>query len=315
MTRESISARMAGQMMAVDPILGRPLLAMDWPSVTDQANAAAADMVAGADVKVDRGQRFVTVRGVAVLPVRGLLTPNSEMLERYLGWATYAGIEAAVGEIMADDAVGAVVLELDSPGGMVMGLASAVVAVAALAAAKPVYALACPLAASAAYAIASQATELTMAPGAYVGSIGVMRESAVPVQPDGQGLQWDVHLSSHARAKWADARTEAGRAEIARALDESEAVFHADVARGRKMAIEDLPARLSVTDDPRDGGAVFGPAEAMRRGLADRAETRAAFYARIFAAHAPAPSRGAARGYRAQGAVAAARAAAALAQT
>lgn len=289
MKQGSILARLGGQLMAVDPIHGRENLAMEWPSA---ALIARSDMVAGADLKVERGERFVSVRGVAVMPVRGILTPNSEILERYLGWATYAGIEAACAEIAAADDVGAAVLEIDSPGGLVMGLAGAVAAVSALAAVKPVYVLANPLAASAAYAIASQGTSIAMTAGAYVGSIGVMVESSAPVQPDMYGEQWNIHVSSRARAKWADPRTEAGRAEIARRLDEFEAIFHADVARGRGIAPNVLAGQLSVTEDEADGGAVFLAAEAIGRGLADTMETRAAFYDRVFAAHAPQPVRG-----------------------
>lgn len=305
MRQGSIMARFGGQLMAVDPVLGRESLCQDWPvSVV----AARSDIVAGMDLKVERGERYVSVRGVAVMPIRGVLTPNSEILERYYGWATYAGIEAACAEIAAAEDVGAAVLEIDSPGGLVTGLAGAVGAVAELARVKPVYVLANPMAASAAYALASQATSIAMTAGAYVGSIGVMVESSAPVQPDMMGDQWNIHVSRHARAKWADPRTEAGRAEIARRLDEYEAVFHADVARGRKIAPEALAVQLSVTGDAADGGAVFLPAEAIRRGLADSAETRAGFYDRVMAAHAPQPARArpAARAFAAQAAAAAA---------
>lgn len=289
MKQGSILARLGGQLMAVDPIYGRESLSMDWPAA---AMAARSDMVAGTDLKVERGERYVSVRGVAVMPIRGILTPNSEILERYLGWATYAGIEAACAEIAAADDVGAAVLEIDSPGGSVLQLSGAVAAVAALAAIKPVYVLANPLAASAAYALASQGTSIAMTAGAFIGSIGVIQQVSAPVQPDMYGEQWNVYLSSHARAKWADPRTEAGRAEIQRGLDEFEAVFHADVARGRGIALDALAAQLSVTADEADGGAVFMAAEAIRRGLADTMETRAAFYDRVFAAHAPQPARG-----------------------
>lgn len=305
MKQDSILARLGGQMMAVDPVYGRACLSMEWPTAMV---AARSDMVAGVDVKVERGERFVTLRGVAVMPVRGMLTPNSDILERYFGWATYAGIQAACADIAAAEDVGAAVLEVDSPGGLVMGLSGAVAAVAALAAVKPVYVLVNPLAASAAYALASQATSIAMAPGAYVGSIGVMREATAPVAPDMMGDQWSVHVSSHARAKWADPRTEGGRREIQRGLDEAEAMFHADVARGRKISADVLTQQLSVTGDPLDGGAVFMAGEAMRRGLADSAETRAAFYDRVFAAHAPRPAaqKGPSRAYAAQAAAAAA---------
>ncbi|MBZ4023257.1 peptidase S49 [Rhodobacter sp. TJ_12] len=275
-------------------------LAMGWPEAATGAQVAAAG----------DGSRYAIERGVAVMPVRGLLTPNSVVLERYLGWATYRGISEACAELTADDAVSAAVLEFDTPGGYTLGVEEAAAAIKALAAVKPVYALAAPLAASAGYWLASQAREVVMTPGAAVGSIGVAVTTSAYLAPGASsGMQIFEFTSSHARAKWPDPSTDEGKAEIRRSLDESEARFHAAVAEGRGIALEGLAAQLSVTDDPADGGAVFDGAEAVARGLADGVETRADFYARVIGEHSPAPRRaGGARGAMARAAVARARA-------
>jgi len=311
MTRQfagTIAARLGPQAMAIDPVAAHPQLFAPWPEV---ASAARHDMVAGTDLRVERGQRHVEVRGVAVMPLRGLLTPNSEVLERYMGWATFQGIEAVADEMAAREDISALVVDADSPGGLVIGGQAAVQAIARLAAVKPVYALVNPLAASMAYFIISQATEIVVTPGGECGSIGTMRSTAWPVQPDNWGEQVSIHLSSHARAKVPDPTSERGRAEIQRSLDEAEAEFLAAVAAGRGIPAEDLPGRLSVTTDAADGGAMYRPQDAIARGLADRIETRAAFYERIFAAHAPQPKKAAAArmGLTAQAAAAAALAA------
>lgn len=276
--------------MALDAVLGHAVLQARWPVEGQSARAPA--FAAAPGLRVEPGQRYVVARGVAIMPLRGLLTPNMEILERYLGWSTHAGIEAAASELAAMEDVRAVVIPADSPGGYVLGLQAAVEAVRALAAIKPVHVLVDPMAASAAYAIASQATDITMVAGSSVGSIGVMRYAATPVAPDNGGDQWSLHVSSHAQAKIPDPGTEKGRAEIQRDLDVAEAEFHANVAAGRGIAPADLAARLSVTDDDVDGGAVFGPADAIARGLADRQETRAAFWNRVFGAYAPKPAPG-----------------------
>lgn len=288
MSRDTIAARLGPQPMAIDPTLAHLLLSARWPTEPVQA---AGDMVASTDLRVERGQRFVEVRGVAVMPLRGLLTPNNDMLERYLGWATYLGIEAVADEMAARDDISALVIDADSPGGLVIGGQAAVQAIARLAAVKPVYALVNPLAASAAYWIVSQASEIVLTPGAEVGSIGVMRNSAWPVQPDMGGDQWGVHVSAHARAKMPDPTAERGRAEIQRSLDDAEAMFLADVAAGRSVGVDALMASLSVTGDLADGGAMFRAATAIERGLADSIETRADFYGRIISAHAPQPKK------------------------
>lgn len=284
MTVQTIAAMLGAQVAALDLTYGRQLLAGAWPT---EVQAAQTDMIAGANITVERGQRFVEVRGIAVMPLRGVLTANSVMLEKYLGWSTFLGIEAVAQEVAARDDISALIVDVDSPGGFVVGCDAAVQALAALAAIKPVYALVNPLAASAAYWLASQATEITMTPGSVAGSIGVMQEAYAPVQPNGAGDQWSIHLSSHARAKRPNPTTERGQAEIQRQLDDIEALFLEAVAKGRGKSMDDLLAALTTTGDIADGGGVFFPARAVAIGLADRIETRAAFYNRVIAAHAP----------------------------
>jgi ClpP class serine protease len=170
-----------------------------------------------------------------------------------------------------------------------MGQEAASAAIAALAKVKPVHVIVSPLAASAAYWLASQATEISAAPGSIVGSIDTMRESSWPVQPGMDGNQTGLHVSSHARAKAPNPMSEAGLRQIQRELDDAEARFLAAVSAGRGIALEDLIARLSSTDDPADGGGWFMPETALEKGLVDRIETKASFYARVFGAYAPQP--------------------------
>ncbi|WP_444460066.1 S49 family peptidase [Rhodobacter capsulatus] len=246
-----------GGLMALDTARAADLLATAWPAAAAEPQALTGDLT-----------RYTRESGLAVMPVRGLLTPNSALLERCLGWATYRGIAEACAELASDAAVSAVVVEFDTPGGYTLGIGDAVTALRDLAAVKPVHALAAPLAASAGYWLASQARELVMTPGAAVGSIGVAVTAAANVAPGAaSGVQLFDFTSRHARAKWPDPATEDGQAEIRRGLDRTEARFHAAVAAGRGIAPEDLAARLSVSDDPEDGGAVFDP----RRGAGARA--------------------------------------------
>lgn len=294
--RNSVMALFSGAPAAVAVDLARDLLAMDMPKIEARNGDAVAASV----------ERFTVQRGVAVVPVRGILTPNSAVLERWFGWSTYFGIMDAMAELSARADVSAIVLDIDSPGGLVTGTAGAAEAVAAARAVKPVHAIAAPLAASAAYWIGSQAGSLAVIPGGIVGSIGIAMMASSIVGPDGWGEQWYSLTSSHARAKRPDPGTEEGMTELRRSLDEYEAVFHAAVATGRGIPADDLPSRLSVTTDPRDGGAVFQGQEAVSRGLADTVETRNAFYARIFEEYGAGTKNAARAQYRARAAAAAA---------
>lgn len=280
----TVGMQFAGQVMALDFERAAPELTEAWPY--DNAVAAQTPTMSG-PVEVQRGERFAVARRVAVMPIRGILTPDSAVLERYFGWATYQGIEAASTELAANEDVSAIVLDMNSPGGLVLGLEGASRAIAALAAVKPVHVIVNQLAASAAYQLASQARDITMTPGSEVGSIGTMRMSVWPVEPDAWGDKWGIHLSSHARAKNPNPTSEEGLAEIQRSLDEAESAFLDAVAAGRKLDRATLSERLSMTDDPADGGAMFRVSEAIKRGLADSEAIRSVFYERVFATYAP----------------------------
>lgn len=305
----NVAARLAGHVMALDEARAQELLAEAWP--TGEMADARGSIMAG-PVEICRGERYAVSRRVAVMPITGVLTADSAALERWFGWATYAGIDQACDELANNEDVSAVVMPVNSPGGMVMGLEGASQAIAALGAVKPVHCYVNPMAASAGYFLASQATDITIAPGAEAGSIGTTRNSIWPVKPDLFGDQWGIHVSSHARAKRPDPTSESGLAEITRSLDVAEAAFLDAVAKGRGIERSELLQRLSVTDDVADGGAMFPAAEAVSRGLADGIENRRAFYDRVFAQYAPAPAKNAPR---AMAATARAKAAVAMAKS
>src|SRR5690606_4285100 len=74
---------------------------------------------------------------------------------------------------LRDPAVSAIVIDVDSPGGTVTGVAELAEQIFEARGKKPIYAIANALAASAAYWIASAAEELWVTPSGDVGSIGV----------------------------------------------------------------------------------------------------------------------------------------------
>lgn len=285
--------------LAVSAAEGLPMLRRELPAAAIEAEAS---------IEVERGQRYAVARGLAVVPVRGLLTPNMYLLERFLGWATYHGLAETMEELAANEDVVGIALVLDTPGGLVLGLERAVAAIRATREVKPVHALVHPLAASAGYHLASQATEISLTPGSWVGSIGTMVEMAQPVQPGMSGLQFFIQTSEHAGAKRPDPSTEEGRGLIQQKLDTMEADFLDAVAQGRGIKRDELPGRLSKTGNPAQGGDVYWGEDARARGLIDQLESEAAFFDRMAAAYAPRPPRG-------QGRAAMARAAVAQAQT
>lgn len=228
------------------------------------------------------GARMSTVRdGTAVVPVLGPIFPRANLVNASAGGTALDAIMRDFRVAQASSAVDRVVLLFDSPGGVVSGLGEAADSIRG--AAKPVTAFVTGIAASAAYWLASQATELVLEPAASVGSIGVVASLSRQVQPGADGRQSFEVTSSGAPRKRPDPSTEAGRAAIQEEVDAIEAVFVADVAAGRKRT----PAY--VRKEFGQGGMVPA-ARAVEAGMADRIGTLEATLNGLARRTGPAPT-------------------------
>jgi signal peptide peptidase SppA len=112
--------------------------------------------------------------GVAILPIVGSLVNRGAWIGASSGLVSYEGIAAQLREARADPEVRAILLDIDSPGGEATGMFATARLVSAINQAKPVLAFVNDVAASAAYGIASAASEIVVSPTSMVGSIGVV---------------------------------------------------------------------------------------------------------------------------------------------
>jgi signal peptide peptidase SppA len=112
--------------------------------------------------------------GVAILPIVGSLVNRGAWIGASSGLVSYEGIAAQLREAQADPDVQAILLDIDSPGGEATGMFAAAKLVSAVNKTKPVVAFVNDVAASAAYGIASAASEIIVSPTSMVGSIGVV---------------------------------------------------------------------------------------------------------------------------------------------
>jgi capsid assembly protease len=126
----------------------------------------------------DRSGRWkgyrITKAGVGIVPIVGELVARGGWIGASSGVTSYEGLRQVLKAVRDDAAVRAVVLDIDSPGGMVTGMFETAALVKALSDAKPTVAVSNPLAASAAYGLASQASTIIAVPDSAVGSIGVL---------------------------------------------------------------------------------------------------------------------------------------------
>ena len=169
-------------------------LSTPWALMPERLNAVSAvmarwsshapattEVLAGIDTdKVTREARrqsatSVSGGGIAVLPLYGVITQRGNMIEDVSGAGSVSTqkFASALRQALADESVSQILIDIDSPGGSVYGVAELADEIVAARAQKPIVAIANSLAASAAYWIGCSASEFYVTPGGEVGSIGV----------------------------------------------------------------------------------------------------------------------------------------------
>lgn len=113
--------------------------------------------------------------GIALLPLYGVVTQHGNMVDDVSGPGSTSTqqFSSALRQLLADDTVGQILIDIDSPGGSVYGVAELADEIQSARSQKPIVAVANSLAASAAYWIGCSASEFYVTPGGEVGSIGV----------------------------------------------------------------------------------------------------------------------------------------------
>lgn len=203
------------------------------------------------------GPRILFVAGKsAEIAITGVLTLRPSFIAAFFGGGntTYSEINAALAVADRDDDVENITLVIDSPGGQIAGLFDTLAAIEAVG--KPVTAMVKNMAASAAFAIASQAdTIVAKNKAAVFGSIGVVQDHFID-----DGIV--SVTSSNAPNKRPDASTEDGKAVIREELDQIEEIFIDAIADGRGVSSKKVIADFGQ-------GGVFLANEALKRGMID----------------------------------------------
>lgn len=131
--------------------------------------------------------------GVAVIPIHGTLVRRTVGLEAESGLTSYTSLAAQLDAAIANPAVSAILLDVDSPGGESGGVFDLADRIRAASQVKPVWAVANDMAFSAAYALASAASRVFVSRTGGVGSIGVI---AMHVDQSEKDAQDGVHYTA-----------------------------------------------------------------------------------------------------------------------
>ena len=220
----------------------------------------------------------VRVGQVSVVPVHGMIEHRADWIQELFGGTSVERIRATLYTELADQAVRAIVLDVDSPGGTAGGIPELASEIRGLrGGSKPIVAVANTLAASAAYWLASQADELVVTPSGSVGSIGVYSvHQEISRFLDEIGVTTTVISAGEHKteANEYEPLSDQARQMLQERVDAFYAMFLADVARGRRTNQAKVEADYG-------GGRVLMARQAMNVGMVDRVETLEATIARL----------------------------------
>lgn len=206
---------------------------------------------------------YAVERGVALVDISGPLLPKATLLSRISGATSYSEIQNQINAALNDKAVDSIVLNIDSPGGSVLGLQECadMVYKARNESSKSIVAMCNPMAASAAYFIASQADAVYATTGGHVGSIGVIaRIDNMDRRSRNEGNDPVVVRSTELKAVGSGGQITPNQIQsIQTMVSKYFAMFKDSVQRGRSgIDIEEVAT-----------GEVWVGLDAMQRGLID----------------------------------------------
>jgi signal peptide peptidase SppA len=223
------------------------------------------------------GAAFARHGSVSVVPLHGVITPKPSILSMLFGGgdASLSNFRANLNAAVGDPDTSAVVLDIDSPGGLVDGVPEAAEMVRqAREGGKPIVAVANHLMASAAYWLGSQAHEVVASPSSEIGSVGVFQLHTDQSEAAKKaGISTTVisagkfKTESHPYAPLNDDAI----AHLQQGVDDYYGMFTQAVAVGRSRASQSVSA-----DDVKNGfgqGRTLVGQRNLTAGLADRVAT------------------------------------------
>jgi signal peptide peptidase SppA len=209
-------------------------------------------------------------RGVALLSLEGVLMPKASYFDQISGATSLATFQARLAAAIADDSVKAIFIEIDSPGGMVLGVSEAEKAVRLAAKQKPVHGWVRGLCCSGAYWIASACTKIHAPLTTQTGSIGVYRMHVDQSGFDEEmGEKYTYIFAGDRKVDGNAHQALQGKAKAAwqASVDEAYGLFTSTVMRNRGLS--------GAVGEATGNGESFYGETAKRMGLVDTHMSRA----------------------------------------
>ena len=228
----------------------------------------SAEVVAALDAAAKRSTPAVS-GSVAVVPVYGTIAQRMDLMHAFSGGTSTERIGAMLDKALADDTVGAVVLDVDSPGGSVYGvaeLAEKIFNSREARSGKPIIAIANSLMASAAFWLGTSADQVVITPGGEMGSVGVVAmhgDYSKAEEKAGRKTSYVYAGRYKVEGNPYEPLNDEARAAIQSRVDEYYTMFVDDLARNRGVSTKTVRERFGQ-------GRVVGAAAAVDAKMADR---------------------------------------------
>ncbi len=220
------------------------------------------------DIELDKiPQSFFMNGDMGVLPIEGIITPKADFWTRLFGGATLDVMTRDFNTLVNDDSVKAIVLDIDSPGGVAFGVEQFANLVFEAREVKPIYSITSTIMASAAMWIGAAAKEVFITGEVVItGSIGtVINHIDISELEKKFGVKTtEITAGKFKRiSSMFKPLSEEGRDELQRQVNHVNAAFVADIARSRGVDID------TVHSDMADGRIFIG-SQGIEAGLIDR---------------------------------------------
>lgn len=208
-------------------------------------------------------------RSVAVIPIYGLIMHRPSMDISGPGGTSCLLLSRRIREAVDDPNVSTIVLDVDSPGGCVDGVDELASQIFEARKKKKIVAVSDCLCASAAYYLASQASELVVSPSSQTGSIGVYclhEDDSEMLAKMGVKLTFIKFGENKAEGNSTEPLTDSAREHLQEMVDDAGMMFEKAVARGRRVTREEVHIKFGQ-------GRMFDARRAVKLGMADRVGT------------------------------------------
>ena len=210
----------------------------------------------------------VTQGSVAILPLFGVMVPRASLMSDISGGTSVEGFSTMFAAAVNDPQVDAILLNIDSPGGLTDLVPELAAQIRGARGQKPIVAIANTDAASAAYWVAAQADEVVVTPSGKVGSIGVLAaHEDISAMEEKLGVKTTLVSAGKFKTEMSpfEPLSDEARAALQNRVDTVYGMFVTDVAAGRGVTADAVrggfgEGRMVLAEDALKLGMINGVA-------------------------------------------------------